>query len=375
MAGIYIHIPFCRQACHYCNFHFSTSLRQKEALLHAIIRELELRKGLFKGTFIESIYLGGGTPSLLTKAELELIFHKIYALFSVQPSAEITLEANPDDLTKEKLCELKHTPVNRLSIGVQSFFEEDLRFMNRAHSAKEAMHCIAEAKAVGFDNLTIDLIYGVPTTSMEMWKTNVETALEMDIPHLSCYCLTVEPKTALAHFVKTGRVPKPDEESAASQFEYLMDRMEAAGYDHYEISNFSKPGMYSRHNTSYWLGKPYLGIGPSAHSFEGKRRYWNVANNARYIKAIQQGLLPQESEELSVAERYNEYVMTSLRTSWGCDLNKVREFGEKYYVYILTNVYPFVEQGLVLRKGDVLCLSRKGKLLADHLESELFWVG
>jgi oxygen-independent coproporphyrinogen-3 oxidase len=372
MAGIYIHIPFCRQACHYCNFHFSTSLRQKDALLDALRRELELRKDFLQAP-IESIYFGGGTPSLLTNVELDQLFRSIHSLFSVQPSAEITLEANPDDLTKEKLKALKDSPVNRLSIGVQSFFEEDLRFMNRAHSAEEARRCIADARAMGFDNLTIDLIYGSPTTNMEMWQSNVETAIEMGIPHLSCYCLTVEPKTALAHFVKTGKVATPDEEAAASQFEYLMDRLEKAGYDHYEISNFAKPGMYSKHNTAYWLGEPYLGIGPSAHSFDGEQRYWNVANNARYIKAIQQGVLPLESESLSVAERYNEYVMTSLRTSWGCDLNKVRKMGPQFHDYILTNVYPFLENGLVIRTGDTLVLSKKGKLLADFIESELFW--
>ncbi len=342
-------------------------------MLDAIARELELRRDFLRESPVESIYFGGGTPSLLTGADLDRIFQAVYSLFSVQPSAEITLEANPDDLTKEKISELRRSPVNRLSIGVQSFFEEDLRFMNRAHSAEEARRCIAEAKTAGFENLTIDLIYGSPTIPMDRWKLNVETAIELDIPHLSCYCLTVEPKTALAHFVKTGKVAAPDDETAASQFEFLMDRLGEAGYEHYEISNFAKHGMYSRHNTSYWLGKPYLGVGPSAHSYDGEKRYWNVANNARYIKSIQNGDLPLDSEELSIAERYNEYVMTSLRTTWGCDLNRVREFGEMFHDYILTNVYPFLATGLVVRRGELLTLSKKGKLVADYVESELFW--
>lgn len=342
-------------------------------MVGAIIQELELRKDFLRGSKVDSVYFGGGTPSLLDNVDLDRIFQCIYSLFSVQPSAEMTLEANPDDLTKEKLKELKSSPINRLSIGVQSFFQEDLQFMNRAHSSEEAKRCIADAQAIGFENLTIDLIYGSPTTSMEMWKSNVETAIEMEIPHLSCYCLTVEPKTALAHFVKTGKVADLDEEVAASQFEFLMDRLEEAGYEHYEISNFAKPGMHSRHNTAYWLGKAYLGVGPSAHSYDGGKRYWNVANNARYIKALQSRTLPIESEDLTVAERYNEYLMTSLRTSWGCDLKKVLGFGQKFYDYIITNVYPFLDSGLIIRNGDVLTLSKKGKLVADYVESELFW--
>ncbi len=381
MPGIYLHIPFCKQACHYCNFHFSTSLRQKPAMVQAILQELEWRKDYLENQPVTSIYFGGGTPSLLDEAELNAIFEKIYTLFKVEINAEITLEANPDDLTLEKLQTLRQTPVNRLSIGIQSFAEADLQFMNRAHNAGEAKVCIENALTAGFENLTVDLIYGSPTTSDAQWLENIETVTSYDIPHLSCYALTVEPKTALGHFVKTGKVPAMDEEQAARQFEILTRTLADKGYEHYEISNFAKPGWYARHNSSYWFGEPYLGIGPAAHSFDGKNiRRWNVANNAVYIGEIgewkmegletTQGLFEQEI--LTPAQRYNEYVMTTLRTMWGAQLTKIQAFGGNFEKHFLEIAEPFIAKGWVLRKEDTFTLSEAGKLLADFIASELF---
>ena len=378
MPGIYLHIPFCKQACHYCNFHFSTSLRQKGAMVEAIVRELEWQKDYLQGAPLSSIYFGGGTPSLLDAAELEQIFSKIYQLHSVLANAEITLEANPDDLSLEKLHSLRNSPVNRLSIGIQSFAEEDLRFMNRAHNAQEARACIENALALGFDNLTLDLIYGAPTTSHEQWARNLGTIFQYPIPHLSAYCLTVEPKTALDHFVRQGKASPVDEEHANAQFLYLMEATQAQGYEHYEISNFAKPGSYARHNSSYWLGEPYLGIGPSAHSFNGQSRQWNVANNAKYLKILTEGDVTQftgtelfELEELSPATRYNEYVMTGLRTIWGCDLQKIAPLFQPYFV---ENVQPFIDKGQVLVQNNQYRLSASGKFMADYIAAQLFFI-
>ncbi len=378
MAGIYLHIPFCKQACHYCNFHFSTSLRQKGAMVEAIVRELEWQKDYLQGAPLSSIYFGGGTPSLLDVAELEQIFSKIYQLHSVRADAEITLEANPDDLSLEKLQALRNSPVNRLSIGIQSFAEEDLRFMNRAHNAHEARACIENALALGFDNLTLDLIYGTPTTSHEQWARNLDTIFQYPIPHLSAYCLTVEPKTALDHFVRQGKASPVDEEHANAQFLYLMEATQAQGYEHYEISNFAKPGRYARHNSSYWLGEPYLGIGPSSHSFNGQSRQWNVANNAKYLKILNEGNVTQitdtelfELEELSPATRYNEYVMTGLRTIWGCDLQKIAPVFQSYFV---ENVQPFIDKGQVLMQNHQYRLSASGKFMADYIAAQLFFI-
>lgn len=373
MAGIYLHIPFCKQACHYCNFHFSTSLKYKSAMVGAILKELELQKDYLAAEKIETIYLGGGTPSLLDKKDLDLIFDKIDQHYDLNNAIEITLEANPDDLTIEKIADLAASPVNRLSIGVQSFFEEDLQFMNRAHNAQEAIQSIQNAKTAGFANLTVDLIYGSPTTSMNNWDVNLKTIFDLEIPHISCYCLTVEPQTALDHFVKAGKAKPVDEEQAARQFEVLVAEMEAKGYDHYEISNFALPGCYSKHNSSYWLGKKYLGIGPSAHSFNGVSRQWNVANNAKYIAGLEKNELPFEKETLTPKQQYDEYVMTALRTIWGCDLKKVASFGEKFKSHFLKNVRPFLMDESVFEKSGHYFLTKKGKLLADKISMELFF--
>ncbi|MBN8678423.1 MAG: radical SAM family heme chaperone HemW [Chitinophagales bacterium] len=371
MPGLYLHIPFCKQACYYCNFHFSTSLRQKGKMVQAILKELDIQQHFLNGAELGSIYFGGGTPSLLETSELVQIFEQIHRLHRVSSNAEITLEANPDDLTAEKLTELRqHTPVNRLSIGIQSFAEEDLRWMNRAHTAAHARECLDKALAAGFQDLTIDLIYGSPTTSHQQWAENLRIAFQYGIPHLSCYCLTVEDGTALGTFVRRGQQPPVDEERATAQFNMLLEAAAAHGYEHYEISNFALPGRYARHNTNYWRNEPYLGIGPSAHAYNGIARQWNIANNALYIKALEEGRVPFEQEILTPEQRYNEYVMTSLRTMWGADLERIQAmgFGEHFEKIALS----FLHSGDLLQEGSFFKLTNSGKLLADRIAMELF---
>lgn len=344
-------------------------------MVAALVRELELQRDYLGGAPLSSIYFGGGTPSLLDLGELEQIFEAIYRLHTVAKDAEITLEANPDDLGKEKLRDLRdYTPVNRLSIGIQSFYDADLRWMNRAHNAAHARHCLRDALAAGFNDLTIDLIYGAPTTSDAQWSDNVRIALDHGIPHLSCYALTVEEGTALAHFVRQGSALPVEEERAARQFEYLQDVAALNGYEHYEISNFARPGHYARHNSSYWQGEPYLGVGPSAHSFDGTSRQWNVANNARYLRALEAGELPFEREVLTPAQRYNEYVMTGLRTIWGCQLSRIEALGESFLAYFTQQSGRYLSAGVLEQEGEVFRLTRAGKLLADRIASDLFWV-
>ncbi len=340
----------------------------------AILRDLELQHGYLDGKPLDSIYFGGGTPSLLDLKDLEQIFGKIFALHTVVPGAEITLEANPDDLTKEKLHDLKnHSPVNRLSIGIQSFADTDLAWMNRAHKASHARACLDDALSAGFEDLTIDLIYGAPPTSDAQWAENLRLAFGYDVPHLSCYCLTVEEGTALGAFVRKGQQPPVDEERAARQFEYLLAATAEQGYEHYEISNFAKPRRYARHNSSYWSGEPYLGVGPSAHSFNGRSRQWNIANNALYIKAMEAGVPNFELEELSQAQRYNEYVMTALRTMWGADKNRIQAFGQDYLAHFEKQVVPWVNKGHVALANKKFRLTTTGKLLADRIAADLFF--
>ncbi len=334
MSGIYIHIPFCKQACHYCDFHFSTSMKKKDDLVNALTKELELRKDEFKNTTVETIYFGGGTPSLLTNDELQFIIDAVYKNYEVSEDPEITLEANPDDLSKDRIIALSKSRINRLSIGIQSFFEADLKLMNRAHNAEEAKSCLEEATK-HFDNISLDLIYGVPGASNEQWLANIEMALSFNVPHISSYALTVEPKTALASFIKKGIIDNVDDEQAHDQFHILKDKLEAEGFVHYELSNFGKDGYFSKNNSAYWQGKSYLGIGPSAHSFNGKQRGWNVKNNSKYIKSIEDGQLPIEIETLTKTDQYNEYVMTGLRTIWGVSFHKVEaDFGADYKDYL-----------------------------------------
>ncbi|WP_422107089.1 radical SAM family heme chaperone HemW [Winogradskyella sp.] len=372
MAGIYIHIPFCKQACHYCDFHFSTSLKKKDELIRSLAKELELRKEEFNTTLVETIYFGGGTPSILSNDELQFLMDAIYANYQVSEHPEITLEANPDDLSKHRIIELSKSPINRLSIGIQSFFETDLKLMNRAHNAKEAKACLAEATTY-FDNISLDLIYGIPGASDAQWLENIDTALSFNIPHISSYALTVEPKTALAAFIKKGIIADVNDAQASEQFYLLKDRLEAEDYVHYELSNFGKTGYFSKNNSAYWQGKSYLGIGPSAHSFNGKQRAWNVKNNTKYIKSIQEHTLPMEIETLTKTDRYNEYIMTGLRTIWGVSLVKVEnDFGTVFKTYLLEQATIFINQHLLYIDGEHLRVTKKGQFLSDGIASELF---
>ena len=375
MAGIYLHIPFCKQACNYCDFHFSTSLKMKASFIDALVTEIELRKSVFEQQTINSIYFGGGTPSLLSKEDLNRIFETLFTSFRVSPLAEITLEANPDDLSPEKIQVLKKTPINRLSIGVQSFRDEDLRFMKRAHNAKEALSSIKSCKKAGFTNLTIDLIYGTPGMDSSAWLENLNIAFDLDIPHISSYALTVEPNTELHHQILHQKVSNVDEYQCAAQFELLTSQMKRNGYEQYEISNFCKPGAYSKHNSSYWKKDMYLGLGPSAHSFYDNKRLWNVSNNAKYVKSLAQNLLPLQEEVLSLEDRYNEYVMTSLRTKWGCSIAEIEtNFSSELAAYFRNEIELYVSTENVLVKKEVYYLSEKGKLLADKIASDLFKV-
>lgn len=393
MAGIYIHIPFCRQACHYCNFHFSISLRYKNELIAALLKEIEMsasspgflltEKEATGPVIIETIYFGGGTPSLCTKYEVQNILEKIYYSYNVSPDAEVTLEANPDDITEEKLMEWKEIGINRLSIGVQSFFEEDLRWMNRAHSAEQAVSSLQLAVR-HFDNITIDLIYGTPELTNEKWKQNVDTAISFNIPHLSCYALTVEPKTPLQKLIEQHKSADIDPGKQSEQFLLLMQWLKEAGYEHYEISNFAKPGFRSRHNSSYWSTgadgqeKNYYGFGPSAHSFDGKARWWNISNNNTYIKSIGKGIIPFEKEELTATQKLNEYIMTSLRTMEGLNLEKIKETGngqiESSVIVeqLLLRSKKYVDRGWMIFQKNKLVLTNEGKLLADGIAADLF---
>lgn len=372
MAGIYLHIPFCRQACHYCNFHFSTSLKLKNEFVEALLKEINLQQNYLPAEPVNTIYFGGGTPSLLTIDELTAILQTLRQTFAVAADAEITLEANPDDLGEEKLKEWKQAGINRLSIGVQSFFEDDLRWMNRAHTAQQAIDNLYLAKKY-FDNITIDLIYGTPTLPDENWQHNVQQAIALGISHLSCYALTVEPGTALATMINKHKTTDVNTEDQARQFLLLMDWMQAAGYEHYEISNFALPGMRSRHNSSYWQGASYLGLGPSAHSFNGESRQWNISNNALYIKSLKEEKVPFEIENLTETQRLNEYIMTSLRTMEGLNLGwVVSRFGEREANQLQRSAQPFIDSGKMRFYNNHLQLTKEGKLFADGIAAELF---
>ena len=378
MSGIYIHIPFCKQACHYCDFHFSTSIKKKEELLSALKTELVLRKHELHSQIVETIYFGGGTPSILTIDELRLLIEEVYRNYQVVENPEITLEANPDDLlsvqaqSRTIFEEYLDIGINRLSIGIQSFFEDDLKSMNRAHSANEAKECLENATKY-FDNITIDLIYGIPNMSLEKWNENLRSAFNFGINHISAYALTVEPKTALDIFIKKGTYPSLNDDLALKHFNLLVSETEKKGFIQYEVSNFGKPDYFSKHNTSYWQGKPYLGIGPSAHSFNGKRRSWNVANNTKYIQSISQHKLPSEIEDLSGKDMFNEYVMTGLRTIWGISLDKIKsEFGSEYKESLEISAEKYIKDGLLFRENQILKTTNKGKFLADGIASDLF---
>lgn len=373
MGGIYIHIPFCKQACHYCDFHFSTSLKKKEEMVLAIAKEIVLRKSEADNETIETIYFGGGTPSILSIGDLKQLIETVYQNYKVVDNPEITVEANPDDLSEERIIELSTNRVNRLSIGIQSFFEDDLKMMNRAHNATEAEKCLKIATKY-FDNISLDLIYGIPDSSNEKWKQNIEKALSFGIPHISSYALTVEPKTALDKFIQKGIINQPDDEVAQEQFHILVDILQKNGFVHYELSNFGKPDYFSKNNSAYWLGKKYIGIGPSAHSYDGVNRGWNVSNNTLYIKSIEEDKLPIEIETLTKKDRYNEYIMTGLRTIWGVSLERIeKEFGIKYLEYLQKQMQRFLDDNLLEIVDDsILKTTKKGKFLCDGIASDLF---
>ena len=376
MAGIYIHIPFCRQACNYCNFHFSTSLHYKNDFVVALLKEIELQAtaNYLQGQTIETIYFGGGTPSLLNIEELQQIMQTLRQQFIISADAEITLEANPDDVTDEKLNGWKKQGINRLSIGIQSLFEEDLQWMNRAHTAEEAKQVIKKARAAGFNSFTVDLIYGNPGLTDEKSISNINWVLQQNINHLSCYALTVEEKTPLDKLIRQQKKTDVDAAQQSRQFVMLMNELDKAGFEHYEISNFAKPGYRSKHNSSYWKGVHYLGLGPSAHSFNGISRQWNVANNQQYIQALQQHTIPFEKEELTKAQQLNEYIMTSLRLLEGCDLTYVAEqFGPAAADRLKTEAALFVNSGQMAVLNNHLVLTQQGKLFADGIAADLFF--
>ncbi len=348
-------------------------MKKKDEMITALCDEIRLRKSeIDPNENIETIYFGGGTPTVLSIKELTRIIDVIYKNYSVIQDPEITVEANPDDLTKEKIKLLSSSDVNRLSIGVQSFFQEDLQLMNRAHNATEAKECLAMASRY-FENISIDLIYGIPNMSVDQWKQNIQLAMDFKVPHISCYALTVEPRTALKKLIQNGKIEPVSDDLAQEHFEILVDTLENRGFVHYELSNFGKSGYFSKNNTAYWQGKNYLGIGPSAHSFNGKQRSWNINNNIKYIKALQQQKIPREVEDLSKTDRYNEYIMTGLRTIWGVSLQKIEhEFGKKYKEYLMKQVQKHIDKHLLFIDGDTLLITKKGKFLSDGIASDLF---
>ncbi|MBS1773557.1 MAG: radical SAM family heme chaperone HemW [Bacteroidetes bacterium] len=374
MAGIYIHIPFCKQACTYCNFHFSTSLKMKDELLDAILYEIASQKGYLGNASIETIYFGGGTPSLLSADEISRVLESVHKHYNISPDfKELTLEANPDDLTKTYLNSIKNL-VGRLSIGIQSFRDEDLKYMNRAHNAQQADAAVKAAQDAGITNLTIDLIYGTPGLSDKDWLHNLSIVKQLQVPHFSSYALTVEEGTALHHNIAKKKTTPVDAEQSAAQFEILMEQAPTMGFEQYEISNFALPGKYAVHNTNYWKGIPYLGIGPSAHSFNGTSRRWNMANNALYIKGITDNQIIYEEEVLTPTQQLNEYIMTSLRTMWGMDLQNIAaKWGIDYKDAILNNAQQHIAMGNMVEKEHHLILTNKGKLLADGIAADLFF--
>ncbi|MGB2341740.1 MAG: radical SAM family heme chaperone HemW [Flavobacteriaceae bacterium] len=373
MASVYFHVPFCKQACHYCNFHFSTSLKNKNLLLKAMLRELELRKAEFSKTErVNSIYFGGGTPSLLSAIEIKMMIDAVKTNFDLASEVEITLEMNPDDDRQNYLKELKEVGINRLSIGVQSFFDDELKLMNRAHSADEAFLLLNKVREL-FDNFSLDLIYGIPLSNLEKWKKNIELALRFEPNHISSYALTIEPKTVLSHQVKKQQVEVLDDDEILAQFNFLMDRLENEGYEHYELSSFGKPNFQSVNNSAYWSGKSYLGIGPSAHSFDGNTRSWNISNNAKYINGISTNRPFIEREILNEIDRYNEYLMTGLRTKNGISLSYIEDkFGLRYKELLEKEAQNHITSQMLYWDGDVLKVSRKAKFLVDGLASDLF---
>jgi oxygen-independent coproporphyrinogen-3 oxidase len=373
MAGIYLHIPFCKQACHYCDFHFSTSAKYKDEMVQALLLEIAMQKPYLGNETIETIYFGGGTPSVLSADEITRLINVITETHTVSADAEITLEANPDDLDQQKVKALRQTPVNRFSIGIQSFFDEDLFWMNRVHRAAEAEASVKRVQDAGFENITTDLIYGYPLLTDEKWKHNLNKVFELQIPHISAYSMTVEPQTALAAFISKKKQQPMSEQQSAEQFMLMLDAMTANGFEQYEISNFCKSGHYSRHNSNYWRGVKYLGVGPSAHSFNGDTRQWNIANNTKYIKAIFENAVPAEVEVLTETNRLNEYIMTALRTHWGIDLDKLNAIAAGSSTELLKAARQYFNEGNIVQNGNIITLTANGKLYADNIAAGLFF--
>lgn len=375
MAGLYIHIPFCTKRCLYCDFFSNTEMKYKEPYLSAVIRELELRKDYLEGEPVETIYFGGGTPSQLQAADFSRIFEAIHRLFDVSPCVEITLEANPDDMTPGYIAGLQTLPFNRVSMGVQSFKEEDLRFLNRRHNREQALLAVDLCKKNGLENISVDLIYGLPGQTLEEWKQNLDTVIRLDIPHISAYHLIYEEGTALYKLKEAGKITPVDEDLSVALFTSLIDQLTANGYLHYEISNFARPGMLSRHNSSYWIGKKYLGIGPSAHSYNGQNRQWNISSLPGYLQAIDKGVPDIEIENLDINTRYNDFIITGLRTMWGIKFNEIQQqFGKDKLIYCQKQAAPYLKQGLLIEKDDTLTLSRNGIFISDSIMSDLLWV-
>lgn len=373
MAGIYFHIPFCRQACHYCDFHFSTQTKSMDEMVKALLRETQARAEYLEGETVETIYFGGGTPSLLPTDDINRILDAVYTYYPVSKDAEITLEANPDDLTYLKILELARSPVNRLSIGIQSFRDQDLRWMNRAHSASQADYAVKCSQDRGFNNITIDLIYSIPEMSDRDWLENIRKAVDLDVQHISAYSLTIEPKTVFGHQWAKQELHAVDDAASSGHFLTLVHELTRSGFQHYEVSNFCLPGMESKHNSAYWKGKKYVGVGPSAHSFNGDSRQWNVSNNARYTQGWLNGTPHFEVEQLDQRTKLNEYLMTRLRTTWGVDLDYIHTtFGFDLWKIESDYLQQLLQDALMTKENSTLKLTTKGLLQADRIASELF---
>ncbi len=370
---LYLHIPFCRQACHYCDFHFSTSLKAKRDIVQALCQEIALQKDYLQDKNLETIYFGGGTPSLLEEEDFALIFEAISKHFTFRSDIEITLEANPDDLTKEKVALLKKYKINRLSIGIQSFYEPHLKSLNRIHTSEEAENCVKISQDAGIDNITIDLIYAIPADNHDILRLDLQKATDLNLKHISAYCLTIEPKTVFGKWLKQGKIQTIDDDFSATQFDILVSHLAQNGFEQYEISNFAKDNHFSRHNTSYWKQEEYLGIGPSAHSFNHHSRQYNVANNGQYLKSLQQNLVPSEIEILSLEDKVNEYLLIGLRTKWGCNIQKINTLSnDLFQKQNATELAKQIREGYLIIENDTLLLTYKGKLFADRIASDLF---
>ncbi len=370
---LYLHIPFCRQACHYCDFHFSTSLKAKSEIVQAICHEIFLQKDYLQDKNLETIYFGGGTPSLLEEADFAQIFETIANHFNIKPNAEITLEANPDDLTKQKLQLFKKYNINRLSIGIQSFHEPHLKSLNRIHTSQEAERCVKLSQDIGIQNLTIDLIYAIPAENHLIFELDLQKAIALNTNHISAYCLTIEPKTVFGKWLKQGKIQVIDDDFATKQFDMLVNHLTHHGFEQYEICSFAKNERYSRHNKSYWQQEEYLGIGPSAHSFNLVSRQYNVPNNAKYVKELNQNMVPSEVEILSIEDQVNEYILTGLRSKWGCNIHKINALSNQLFQQQNASALEKqIREGFLMIENDTLLLTYQGKLFADRVASDLF---